>query len=72
MRTRWPLLAGVILGFGALALGFAVGGDTIERWHLAARWTARAGFPLLIAAYVARPLVQLGPSDFAKALLARR
>ena len=72
MGTRWPLLAGVILGLSALVLGFAIGDDTIERWHLAARWTARAGFPLLIAAYVARPLVQLAPSEVAKGLLARR
>lgn len=72
MGTRWPLLAGAILGFGALLLGFAVGGDTVERWQLATRWTARAGFPLLIAAYVARPLIQISPSSPARALLARR
>ena len=72
MRMRWPLLAGIGFGLGALLLGFAVGDDLAERWQLAARWTARAGFPLLIAAYVARPLVQLAPSDTAKGLLARR
>jgi len=69
---RWPILLGFVASLTALALGFAAGSDLVEQWGLAARWTARAGFPLLIAAYVARPLVQLWPSDFAKAMLARR
>ena len=72
MNLRWPLLLGIAVGFTALTAGFVVGTGIVEQWGLAARWTARIGFPLLIAAYVARPLVQLWPSDFAKGMLLRR
>lgn len=72
MSLRWPLLLGIVAGLAALALGFRAGSDMVEQWGLAARWTARVGFPLLIAAYVARPLAQLWPSGFAKGMLARR
>src|SRR5688572_7588831 len=36
------------------------------------RWTARTSLVLFALAYVARPLVQLRPTPFPKALLARR
>ena len=72
MNLRWPLAYGLIAGFAALALGFVLGETLVEQWGLAARWTARVGFPLLIAAYVARPLVQLWPSHWTKGMLARR
>ena len=72
MGERWPLAVGLVAGFAALAAGFDFGSTPVEDWQLAARYTARAGFPLLILAYIARPLHQLRPSGFSKAILARR
>lgn len=72
MKNRWPMALGLLLGLGALSLGLVVGADRVEGWQLAARWTSRAGFPLLMLAYVARPLTQIWRSDIAKALLKRR
>jgi len=72
MAKRWPLLLGIILGIAALALALSQPVDPVEQWKMAARWTARVGFPIFLAAYIARPLAQLWPSSFAKGLLARR
>lgn len=72
MAKRWPLLLGIVAGFAALALALSQPVDTVEQWQMAARWTARVGFPIFLAAYVARPLAQLWPSNIAKGMLARR
>lgn len=72
MHNRWPMWLGLALGIGAVATGFALGDGLQDRWQHAARYTARVGFPLLILAYVARPLHQLSPSGLSKATLARR
>ena len=69
---RWPWLLGLLLGSAALALGLTQPEDIERQWQLAARWTARVGFPLLIAAYIARPLTQLWKSDLSKGLLKHR
>ncbi|MFN2100802.1 hypothetical protein [Altererythrobacter sp. MF3-039] len=72
MSLRWPWLLGLLLGSAALALGLIQPLGEVEKWGLAASWTARVGFPLLIAAYIARPLTQLWKHDLPKALLKRR
>jgi len=72
MHHRWPMWLGLALGVGAVAAGFAFGDGLQDQWQHAARYTARVGFPLLILAYIARPLHQLSPSTFSKAALARR
>jgi DMSO/TMAO reductase YedYZ heme-binding membrane subunit len=72
MQLRWPVLLGLVAGMASLATGFLIGHTPTEDWQLAARYTARVGFPLLILAYIARPLHQLSPSGFCKAILARR
>lgn len=73
MRKSWPMWLGLVLGFAALAWGLLlVDGTLAWKWQHAARYTARVGFPLLILAYVARPLVDLTRSDWSRALLARR
>ena len=72
MDKRWPILLGLALGLAAVATGFAWGDGAQEQWQLATRYTARVGFPLLILAYVARPLHQLAPSGLTKWALARR
>ncbi len=69
---RWPMWLGLALGLAAVATGFTIGANHVEDWGLAARFTARIGFPLLILAYVARPLNQLIRTDWSKALLANR
>lgn len=72
MRGKWLLWLGLALGLGATWFGLQSSADDADRWIAAARYTARVGFPLLILAYVARPLVDLTRSDWAKWLLARR
>lgn len=63
---------GLVLGLGAIGFAFATQAGTVEQWQHAAKYTARVGFPLLILAYVARPLVELTRTDWSKALLAHR
>ncbi|QIG53057.1 hypothetical protein G6N82_01775 [Altererythrobacter sp. BO-6] len=72
MPKNWPMWLGLVLGLGAIAFAFATQTGTIEQWNNAAKYTARVGFPLLILAYVARPLVDLTRSDWSKAILAKR
>ena len=72
MRQRWPMWFGLAAGLAAVAAGFALGDGLQDQWQHAARYTARVGFPLLILAYIARPLHQLAPSSFSKGALARR
>ena len=72
MDQRWPMWFGLAAGLAAVGVGFAWGETVQEQWQLAARYTARVGFPLLILAYVARPLHQLSPSALSKAALVRR
>jgi DMSO/TMAO reductase YedYZ heme-binding membrane subunit len=67
-----PFLLVAILSFGAVVLAVAMGSDTIEQARLAARWTARAGFPILILTYSASSLVRLWPNPTTKTLLRHR
>ena len=72
MLRRWPVLLGLLLGLAALQVGLDAGRDSAESWQLATRWTARAGFPLLILTYSASSLVRLKPNGLTKALLLNR
>ena len=67
-----PLHLAVFLSFGAVVLGVLLGGDLIEQAHMAARWTARAGFPIFILTYSASSLARLWPNDTTKAILRHR
>lgn len=69
---RWPMWSGLALGLAAFWIGLQTGSDIEQQWSAATRFTARVGFPLLILAYVARPLFDLTRADWAKALLTRR
>lgn len=68
----WPMELGLLVGLAALLLGLAIGGhggpDGLEGWHKAARWTARAGFPLLILTYSASSLGRLWPGSLTRSL----
>lgn len=68
MQRRWPMILGLLLGLGALFLGLKTGTDQLESWRLAARWTARAGFPVFILTYAASSLGRLWPSDLTRRL----
>lgn len=72
MSKTWPMWLGAVLGTLAIAFAFQTQAGEVDQWLYAARYTARVGFPLLIIAYIARPLVDLTKSDFSKYLLARR
>lgn len=68
MQRRWPMILGLLLGLGALFLGLKTGTDQLESWRLAARWTARVGFPVFIFTYAASSLGRLWPSDLTRRL----
>jgi methionine sulfoxide reductase heme-binding subunit len=68
MAHRWPMMLGLLAGLLALWAGLAAGSDQIESWLLAARWTARVGFPIFIVAYAASSLAKLWPSDLTRRL----
>lgn len=68
MARRWPFALGALLGVLAVALAFVVGHDRIADWGLAARWTARVGFPVFIVAYSASSLARLWPSELTRGL----
>jgi DMSO/TMAO reductase YedYZ heme-binding membrane subunit len=68
----FPLYLTALVALGTVALAFAVGADTVEQARLAARWTARAGFPILILTYSASSLVRLWPNVQTKAVLRHR
>lgn len=72
MNKTWPVWTGGTVGLAAIAFAFATQAGLVDQWHEAAHYTARVGFPLLILAYVARPLVELTRSEWAKYILARR
>jgi sulfoxide reductase heme-binding subunit YedZ len=72
MARRWPLALGLLSGFGALSLGLHFGKDPLEGWLLAARWTARIGFPIFIFTYLASSLGRLWPSALTRQLWRNR
>jgi len=68
----FPLFLAALVALGAVGLALAIGVDANEQAQLAARWTARAGFPILILTYSASSLVRLWPNETTKAVLRRR
>lgn len=68
----FPLFLAALVALGAVALALVMGVDANEQAQLAARWTARAGFPILILTYSASSLVRLWPNERTKAVLRHR
>lgn len=66
MPRQLPMLIGLLAGFGALWAGLGAGTNPVEGWQLAARWTARMGFPIFILTYAASSLGRLWPSDLTR------
>lgn len=71
-RRGTPLWLGLAAGLLAVAAGLLAGGEAAERAGLAARWTARAGLPLFLVAFLASTLVRRWPGKATRALLHRR
>lgn len=68
MARKWPIILGLAAGLGALVAGLVLGGSAADQWQLAARWTARVGFPLFLATYLASSLVRISPAPWSRAL----
>jgi methionine sulfoxide reductase heme-binding subunit len=59
-RRPWLItLAAALAALATIALAFRTGADPVEQWRLAARWTARVGFPIFIVVYIASSLRRL-------------
>ncbi len=72
-KSRWlPLILAALLAAGACILGSQWGSDQATQWQLAARYTARVGFPVFIITYAASSLFALWPSDLTLTLLRTR
>jgi methionine sulfoxide reductase heme-binding subunit len=69
---QFPFAVALILSVLAVALGFAWGANPVEQWGMAARYTARVGFPIFLLTYVASSLVRLWPSGLTKTILRHR
>jgi sulfoxide reductase heme-binding subunit YedZ len=69
---QWPLALGITLASAAIFGGFQVGISEVEQWKLAARWTARVGFPVFLITYSASSLAKLWPSPTTRALWQNR
>ncbi|MFY7835854.1 MAG: hypothetical protein ACOVQ0_06190 [Novosphingobium sp.] len=72
MSRTWPTAFATTAALTVFAAGLLIGGNTLEGWGLAARWTARVGFPIFLAAYLASSLVKLAPAPWSRALLRDR
>lgn len=68
MTRNWPLVLGLVAGLLAVWAGQQAGSDPIEGWQLAARWTARVGFPIFILTYAASSLAKLWPGALTRGL----
>jgi methionine sulfoxide reductase heme-binding subunit len=72
MAQRWPIMLGLVAGLLALWAGLRAGSDQVESWLLAARWTARVGFPIFIVTYAASSLAKLWPGELTRGLWRNR
>jgi methionine sulfoxide reductase heme-binding subunit len=72
VKRRWPLALGIVLASAAVWLGLQLGADRSEGWQLAARWTARVGFPVFLITYSASSLAKLWPSPLTRSLWQNR
>jgi DMSO/TMAO reductase YedYZ heme-binding membrane subunit len=72
-NSRWfPLLIAAALALGACVVGALAGSDQMTQWQLAARYSARIGFPIFIITYAASSLFALWPGDATRALVRYR
>lgn len=69
-RRYWVIVIATIIGAAAFAGPFVLawGDSLVEQWHNAARFTARADFPIFILTYSASSLARLWPNPWTRAL----
>lgn len=72
MVKYWPTVLGLLAALAAVAFGLHSASDQPTQWLLAARYTARIGFFLLILTYSASSLVRLWPTDLTRSILRQR
>lgn len=72
MKRYWPTYLGFLAGLTAIGAGLHFGENGEHGWQLAARWTARASFPLFIVTFAASAVVRLHHAPWAKTLLRNR
>ncbi len=73
MNAReFPLTLAALVSLGAVALALIAGENVVEQAGMAARWTARVGFPIFILTYSASSLVRLWPNETWKTVLRHR
>lgn len=70
--NKWPVALGLVSALAVLAAGLHDGASALEGWHLAARWTARTGFLIFLAVYLASSLVRLHPAGWTRSLARNR
>lgn len=71
-KNHWPLMLGLFIGLAAMLTGLIAAILPIDGWELAARWTARVGFPLFLLVYLASSLARLWPGGWRKSVLRDR
>lgn len=69
---RFPLMLAALVSLGAVLLALWVGVTPVDQAQMAARWTARVGFPIFILTYSASSLVRLWPNETTKTVLRHR
>lgn len=72
MPKFWPMVLAVGAALLAMYAGLDKGGEDFERWAMASRWTARAGFPFFLTAFAASSLAALWPGQTTRALMRNR
>lgn len=68
----FPLMLAAFVSLGAVALALWVGVTPVDQAQMAARWTARVGFPIFILTYSASSLARLWPNETTKTVLRTR
>lgn len=71
-RRATPYALALVLSGVAIGAGLLAGQDAASVAALAARWTARAAFPLFLLTYAASSLFRLWPDPSTRALLRHR
>ncbi len=71
-RKAIPFAIALFLAGAAVAIGHDLGHDRQSQWQLAARYTARVGYPIFLIAYLASTVARLWPSDSTRSFLATR
>ncbi|HAU21498.1 MAG TPA: hypothetical protein DCS24_02710 [Erythrobacter sp.] len=72
MPKFWPIIVAAAVALFLMNAALNAGGEDFERWQLASRWTARAGFPFFLIAFIASSLVVLRPGQISRSLMRNR